>query len=204
MADSESAWLGESAPVSDDAWLKTDAFALPYDAVRFQCMRGTGRVWACDGEYVACRPSGFNPGTAERHASFLASGHYRHVGTFDDVQIFELLPGSPFRRDNRSFIPGVNVWQDMLQCARAAVARDWVLYNDILEEIAKNIKAKYHPDAATQVYGDVLQQIFNSIYLRGGPTQAEVDAGLANVRRARGAGQARVIMIPERTSKRIA
>jgi hypothetical protein len=176
--------------------VQTQRTVMPYDVVRFMCMKGTGRVWACDGEYVACRPKDFHEGTNTRHQNFLASGHYKHVGTFDDVQIFELLPGSPFRRDNRTLIPGVNLYQDMRECAKAAVTRDWVLYNDILEEIASNVKARFDIGTAKQVFDDVLGQIFTNIAMRGGPTQAEVDAGLARVRLRRGVGKGKVIALP--------
>ena len=187
------------APAPEADWLKIETRTkMPYDNVRFMCMQGGGRVWACDGEYVACRPKSFHEGTRTRHENFLASGHYEHVGTFDDVQIFKLLPGSPFRRDNTTFIPGVNLWQDMRQAARAAVARDWVLYTDILEEIASNLKRKIHPDLAKDVWEDTLSQIMQSIYLRGGPSQAEIDAGLSNVRTRRGAAKGRVIAMPAR------
>lgn len=188
-----------SAVAVEGDWLETGSqFATPYAAVRFMCMRGSGRVWACDGEYVACRPGGFHEGTRERHQRFLASGHYKHVGTFDDVQVFELLPGSPFRRDNRTLIPGVNLYQDIRECAIAAVNRDWVLYHDILEAIAENVKARFSGEAANEFWGDVLSSIFQSIARRGGPTQAEVDAGLNRVRMARGLGKGRVIAIPNR------
>lgn len=188
-----------ASDASDFGWLVgVQAGLKAWDGVRFACMRGTGRIWACDGEYVACRPKDFHPKTSERHARFLASGHYNHVGTFDDVQVFELLPGSPFRRDNRTLIPGVNLYQDMRECAIAAVKRDWVLYTDILEAVAANIKAKFHEQAARDLWTDVLGQIEQSIRLRGGPTQAECGAGLANVRARRGLGKARAIALPPR------
>lgn len=183
----------EVSAAEDFSWLTSDA--KPWDGVRFSCMNGSTRLWACDGEYVACRPKGFHEGTRARHQRFLESGHYVHVGTFDDVQVFQLLPGSPFRRDNRTLVPGVNVYRDMRECAVAAVKRDWVLYHDILEAIASNIKAKFHGAAAGDVYGDILAQIEQSIRLRSGPSQAEIDAGIHNVRKRRGLGQGRVIAL---------
>jgi hypothetical protein len=198
-------WLDESTAASDTSvaiegdWLETGGkFSMPYDTVRFLCMRGSQRVWACDGEYVACRPIAFHEGTRTRHQRFLDSGHYEHVGTFDDVQIFKLLVGSPFRRDNRTLIPGVNLYQDMRECAKAACARDWVLYHDILEAIAENVKARFEGQVAKDFWGDILAQIFQNISMRGGPTQAEVDAGLNRIRQARGFGKGRVIALPNR------
>jgi hypothetical protein len=207
-------WLDEpvtsndspGAPVAsddNDTWLRIEsAFKMPYDSVRFQCMKGSNRVWACDGEYVAYRPvnhtSGreVNPRTAQRHQSFLDSGHYEHVGTFDEVQIFKLLPGSPFRRDNRVVTPGQNLATDMRECAIAAVRRDWVLYHDILEVVAGNIKSRYDANTAAVVYGDILAYIRNLTEMRSGPIQAEVDAGLASVRKKRGLNAGKKILVP--------
>jgi hypothetical protein len=194
---SRSIAAAENTSPEDFSWLDSvQAVRQPWDGVRFLCMRGTSRLWACDGEYVACRPKDFHEATRNRHARFLESGHYKHVGTFDDVQVFELLPGSPFRRDNRTLIPGVNLYRDMRECSVAAVRRDWVLYHDILEAIASNIKAKFDSNNAKLVFEDILNQIEQSIRLRGGPSQAEVDAGISNVRRKRGLGQGRVIALP--------
>lgn len=193
IADVASAATGDA---EDFSWLQVPR--NPWDGVRFLCMKGTSRIWACDGEYVACRPKDFHDKTRERHARFLASGHYRHVCTIDDVQIFELLPGSPFRRDNRTLVPGVNLYQDMRECAIAAVSRDWVLYTDILEAIASSVKLNFHEAQAREVWGDILSQIQQSIGLRGGPTQAECGAGLSTIRSRRGVGKARSIALPSR------
>lgn len=198
-------WLDSPAPASADTaapstvdgdWLEVTRIGTPYDGVRFSCMQGSGRVWACDGEYVACRPSGFHDATRRRHDGFLRSGNYRHVGTFDDVQVFELLPGSPFRRDNRTLIPGMNLYEDMREAAKAACSRDWVLYHDILEAMASSVKARFHDGQAKVVFEDILAQIEQSIRLRGGPTQAECDAGIGDVRRRRGVGRGRAIALP--------
>lgn len=195
----DSAISKEIDDASDFSWLASvQAIRQPWDGVRFMCMQGTERVWACDGEYVACRPKAFHEATRKRHNNFLASEHYKHVGTFDDVQVFELLPGSPFRRDNRTLIPGVNLYRDMREAAVAAVTRDWVLYHDILEAVAINVKTRFHEAAARQIWEDILNQIEQSIRLRGGPTQAEVDAGIQNVRKRRGLGQGKVIALPPR------
>ena len=191
-----------SAPVEDADWLsiETPREQAPYADLLFQCMKGSDRVWACNGSYVACRPRDFHDATRSRHAKFLASGHYRHIATHDDVQIFELLPGSPFRRDNRTLIPGQNIGTDMRECAKAAVSRDWVLYHDILEAIASNIKAAYDPGTAQQMFKDCVEYITHLIYLRGGPTVAEVDAGMNSVRVKRGVGSGRVLALPPATS----
>lgn len=177
-------------------WLRVESGGkMPYDNARFSVMQGTGRVWACDGEYVACRPKDFHSATADRHRRFLASGHYEHVGTFDDVQVFKLLPGSPFRRDTQTFLPQLNMFECMRQAQLAAVARDWVLFVDILEEIAARLKHHLHEAQAAVVYEDTLSGIFVGIQRRQGPSQAEVDAGVSNVRRQRGY-QGKMIAVP--------
>lgn len=187
-----------AAAPEDWGWLRVEtACKMPYDKARFSVMQGTGRVWACDGEYVACRPKAFHEGTHARHQRFLQSGHYEHVGTFDDVQVFKLLPGSPFRRDTTTFLPNLNMFECMRQAQLAAVARDWVLFVDILEEIAARLKHHLHEAQAKVVYDDMLASIFVGIQMRQGPSQAEVDAGVANVRRQRGyAGK--MIAVPAR------
>lgn len=191
-------WL-ETGPAATESadWLGLEIpkAKIPYDEIRFSVMRGSQRVWACDGEYVACRPAAFNPATHQRHSNFLASGCYEHVGTFDDVQVFKLLDGSPFKRNDKTFIPGQNLHQDMRQAAIAACARDWVLYHDILDAIASGLKNAFTEGFARTVFQDALAQIFVHIQQRGGPTQAEVDAGLSNVRAKRGYGN-KLIAVP--------
>lgn len=206
-------WLSVEPAASEGAIdlssIETQKQATPWDGLRFQCMKGSSRVWACDGEYVACRPSGFHDGTRYRHERFLRSGHYKHVGTFDDVQVFKLLDGSPFQRRVVD-IREASFYECMRGAAIAAVKRDWVLYTDCLEEIATRIKSTPTGTESNAVegsiYGDgtltkdrwefTLSQIFQQIYMRGGPTQAEVDAGLQSIRRRRGAAASRVIALP--------
>jgi hypothetical protein len=146
--DNADAWL-DLAP--GDGTVKS-ANRMPYDALRFECMRGTGRVWACDGYYVAYRPfnheldKAANPAVQERHANFLASGHYKHVGTYDEVQIFELLDGSPFKTVKRDYIVGRDFWADIRQAAEIACRREWVDFHDFLEAMAKGIKHDRTPN----------------------------------------------------------
>lgn len=198
----ETAPIQESAPDTDWLGLEIPKTRIPYDELRFSCMRGSGRVWACDGEYVAYRPYNHaldkevNPRTAERHANFIAAGYYEHVGTFDEVQVFKLLDGSPFKRNTKTFIPGQNLHNDVRQAAIAACDRDWVLYHDILDSIASGLKSRLTPSYAQTVYEDCLAQVFVNIYQRGGPTQAEVDAGFVDVRKRRGYGGGKLIAVP--------
>jgi hypothetical protein len=150
----------------------------------------------CDGEYVACRPSGFHAGSHERHQRFLNSGHYKHVGTFDDVQVYELLPGSPFRRDNRTFTPGRSLWGDIRAASIAAVKHDWVLFHDILEVIAGGLKQKYGPNVGHQMYQEILERIFVATAQRGGPPEIVCTEGLQMVRMKRGLGSGKQILLP--------
>lgn len=215
-------WLNETAP-STEAWLSlaVDPLALPgdpdlsgvtgqthatdYDALRFTCMKGSGRVWACDGKYVACRPDGFHDATRSRHQRFLRSGHYKHIGTFDDVQIFELMPQSPFYRKPISLDEATH-YETIRGCAIAAVNRDWVMYHDLLDQIAKRCKSlptgtesgAVENVVATERWTFILEQIGQMIYMRNGPTQAEVDAGLRSVRQRRGHKVSSNIALPER------
>lgn len=206
----------DKAPVDTD-WLadpsvETQKNATPWDGLRFQVMKGSHRVWACDGEFVACRPNAFaNDTIRNRHERFIRSGHYQHIGTFDDVQVFKLLPGSPFLRTAIDIREAG--WYECLRgAAMAAVSRDWGLYHDVLDEIATRLKSTptgtssgdggVDPVIAKDRWYYVLTQIGQMIYMRGGPTQPEVDAGLQNVRRARGIARGRVIALPT-TSRRI-
>lgn len=207
-------WLESSTPadaapsaapaVAEADWLEIEVpkARVPYDELRFSCMRGTGRVWACDGEYVAYRPYNHsldkevNTRTAERHANFLASEHYQHVGTFDEVQVFKLLDGSPFKRNTKTFIPGQNLHEDVRQAAIAACDRDWVLYHDILDAVASGLKTYLTPTFAASKYEDCLATVFVNIEQRGGPTRAEVDAGFGDVRKRRGYGGGKIVAVP--------
>ena len=69
---------------------------MPYDTLRFACMRGSGHISACDGRYVAYRPFNHvldkqaNPAFQERIERFTRAGHFKHVGTFDEVMVFQL------------------------------------------------------------------------------------------------------------------
>lgn len=193
-------WLDVSAPASDDGWLELAAgdgtikntTALPYDALKFACMRGTDRVWACDGHYVAYRPRNrefdkeVNPRTHERHQDFLAAGHYEHVGTFDEVQIFKLLDGSPFKTVRKDYIVGRDYWADIRQAAVIACKREWVDFHDFLEAMAKGIKHNRTANFAELAWQDALNQIMINIYHRQGPTPGECAAGIAIVREKRG------------------
>lgn len=213
MASGEAAaddWLDAPAPsdAGDDTWLELtegngqvqSAVILPYDSVKFACMRGTDRVWACDGHYVAYRPQNrafdkeVNPRTRERHEDFLAAGHYKHIGTYDEVQIFELLDGSPFKTVRKNYVVGRDYWADIREAAAIACRREWVDFHDFLEAMAKGIKAGRSTAFAEAAWEDALNQVMVNIYHRQGPLPGECSAGVANVRAARGLRRGTIIL----------
>jgi len=154
---------------------------------------GERRVWCCDGRYVAYRPSKAHDATKQRHANFLAAGHYEHVATEDDVQIFKLKPASPFYRKEGLDIQGLGTWECMRQAAIAACKRDWPLYVDVIEEIATRCRTGRDPGFASSMFNDHMKQVFSQIQMRGGPTPQECTAGKDNVMRKRGG---RRIIVP--------
>lgn len=167
---------------------------------------GKDRIWACDGRYVWFRPYHYvngkkvlraNPASYERHQRFLAEGHYTHVETQDDVEVYELTPESPFYRKNELYLGTLSDADVRRQVAIAACRRDWVAYVDCLEELFGRIKNRgYDNDFASAVKDDYLTYIQQLISLRGGPTPQECAAGLQSVMRRRGQGTGRVILLP--------
>ena len=207
-------------------YLRTDALDAPSvkievqraDAalkdIRFEVMKGSSRVWACNGRYVACRPSDFkNPRIAERHNQFLRTGHYRHVGTFDDVQLFELTEASPWYRTPGDARAGT--WYEVLRAAaQAAVARDFGAYVDLLEEIASRLKSaaarsEVEQDMARDRFNDTMEYLEQLIFMRWSADKdmrkledhglmmntmrAELDAGVHDIRARRGSPRSSVI-----------
>lgn len=225
-------WLDIGVGLPD--YLRTDALDKPSSQItvqradasekdiRFDVMRGSDRVWACNGRYVACRPSGFHKETERRHAQFLSSRHYKHVGTFDDVQLFELTPQSPWYRTPGDVRAG-NWYEVLRAAAMAAYARDWGAYVDLLEEIAVRLKSTELRDTegrsdssyAKQQFEDVLTHLQQLIFMRWSAgqqfkdvqdhglavqrMQAEIDNGVHNIRVARGTSRTgSVLAMPAR------
>ena len=195
------------ATVSDDSWLDIDTIeapksALPYDSLRFQCMRGSGRVWACDGRYVAYRPFNrefdkeVNPAFQERVERFTRAGHFKHLGTFDEVRIFQLEPESPwYAKTDEKYTAGQSLWGDINHAVKLACARDWVDYVDLIEAMATGMMAGRDPMFARQQWEDALNQIMIGVYQRGGPLPGEIRAGIQNVQIKRGkSGAPKILM----------
>lgn len=196
MSDaSNTDWL-EVPPADDDSWLDiTDANAgkvsLAFQNLIDACMRGTNRVMACDGSYLAYRPFNrqfdkeVNPRTQQRFSDFTAAGHYKHIGTYDEIQIYELLEGSPFRH-KKSYVIGTSYWGDIRQAAKAACERNYSDYHDILGGMATALKAGRDPAFAKVMWNDTLNQVAIQIQKMGGPTERECNEGFVGIRKARG------------------
>lgn len=187
-APAEDEWLRIEDP---NAGNTTAAFRHLVDS----CMRGTNRVMACDGQYLAYRPYNrefdkeTNPRTKERFAMFLEKGYYKHLGTFDEVQIYELLPGNPYRHEAKQYVIGQDYWKDIKKVATCANHRAWADYHDLLGAMATALKSGRDPAFARTLWADTLNQIAIAIQQIGGkdaPTEKEINEGFVGVRRARG------------------
>lgn len=200
MEKSDFSWLDPKPavpPAADDSWLDVKdptagTIKLAFQHLIDSCMRGTDRVMACDGTYMAYRPfnrefdKATNPRTRERFADFEAAGHYKHLGTYDEVMIFELEEGSPFRH-KKHYVVGANYWGDIRQAAKAACDRNWSDYHDLIGAMATAIKSGGRDQFfAKTMYGDMLNLVAVHIKQMGGPPEREVNEGFIGVRRARG------------------
>jgi hypothetical protein len=165
-AEDDTSWLElDDKAVDDEGWLNIEdpnAFVIPsaFKHLVEACMRGTDRVMACDGSYLAYRPMNrafdkeTNPRTKERFAMFCEKGFYRHVGTYDEVQIYELLPGNPYLQ-KRNYVVGQDKWKDIRQAATAACERKWADYHDILGGMATACKSGHRDKlVAKQLWED--------------------------------------------------
>lgn len=157
---------------------------------------GKSRTWASDGEYVYFRRKQANPATLERHERFLQTGDYRHVATEDDVEVYELQDGSPFKRHNGGNLLEADIPALRRHAVLAACRYDFKLYIDILEEIASRIKGAFHADEAKVQYEEMLAYIMHLINLRAGPSPVQLNQGVIRTRQMRGEHRNRLIMLP--------
>lgn len=157
---------------------------------------GKSRTWASDGEYVYFRRKQANPATLERHERFLQTGDYRHVATEDDVEVYELQEGSPFKRHNGGNLLEADIVGLRRHAVLAACKYDFKLYVDILEEIAGRLKGAFHPEEAKVQYEEMLGYILHLINLRGGPSEVQLNRGVISTRQARGQHRSRLVMLP--------
>ena len=191
---------GADVPPAAEDWLEigdTNAGKVTraFDHLVSSCMRGTDRVMACDGQYLAYRPFNrefdkeTNPRTKERFQMFLEKGYYKHLGTYDEVQIYELLPGNPYRQERKQYIIGQDYWKDIRTAATAACNRQWSDYHDLLGAMATALKSGRDEGFARTMWGDTLNQIAIAVKQIGGanaPTEREINEGFIEIRRARG------------------
>lgn len=196
--EADTGWLEIGA--ADDEWLRIEDANAGKIKLAFQhlidgCMRGTDRVMACDGQYLAYRPFNrefdkeTNPRTKERFNMFVAAGHYKHLGTYDEVQIYELLSGSPYRHERKQYVIGTDYWKDIRTAAKAACERNWSDYHDILGAMATALKSGRDPLFAKTMWDDTLNQVAILIKQIGGdaaPAEKEINEGFVGIRRARG------------------
>lgn len=191
QAQRDEGWLDIQDPTAHDVTAK---FRHLVDA----CMRGTNRVLACDGFYLAYRPFNrefdkeVNPRTRERFMDFQAAGHFRHVGTYDEVMIYELLEGSPFRHKGK-YVAGTDYWADVRQAAKLACARNFSDYHDFLGACATALKSGRDPAFAKVMWGDFLNQVAVQIQHMKGPSEREVNEGFTEIRKKRGISKGGVV-----------
>lgn len=213
----DTSWLGTEPPATEkllavpalveEDWLNiTDPNAgrtsLPFRDLIDSCMRGTNRVMAHNGKWLAYRPFNrefdkeTNPRTRERMAMHEAEGWMKHIGTYDEVQIWEFLPfginGKPnpyYHEGGKEYIVGTDYFGDVRQAAKLAYDRKWPEYHDFLEGMAIAVKRKFRKDTLTAkvMWDDALNHITVAInQTKGGPTEKEVNEGFVGVRQARG------------------
>ena len=164
------------------------------------CMRGTNRVMAHNGKWLAYRPfnrefdKDTNPRTIERMSMHQANGWIKHIGTYDEVQVWEFNPrgidgkDNPYYHDGKEYVVGTNYWGDIRQAAKLAVGRQWALYHDFLEGMALAIKKGRDSLFAKTMWDDTLKQVAVAIRQAGpdAPSEREVNEGFVGVRQARG------------------
>lgn len=213
----DTSWLDgpstTTTKVSDDDWLNIEdpnagktppAFQHLVDA----CIRGTDRVMATDGRFMAYRPFNrekdkeTNPRTKERVTQHLATGKWKHIGTYDEVQIFEMLDG--VYKHKKDYVVGQNYRDDIDKVARAALERLWPDYHDLLSGIASALKGGRDPLFAKAMWQDTLQHIAVRIKQLGGdeaPSEREINEGFMGVRQGRGvAGKGGMVMTLDSSS----
>jgi hypothetical protein len=193
-------------PVKVEVTTKVNRASMRGKAM-FQAVNGRKRIWACDGEYVFFRRKSCidpaQPGLVHaaitRHQRFLDRGDYTYVETQDDVEICKVNEQSPFYRQGGVYLGQLSEGGLNRAVVLAACKRDWVLYADVLEELAGRVKGKWQTEGQRTVcWNEHLAYIDHLVSLRGGPTPEERGVNLARVRQARGEGKGKVILLPGR------
>lgn len=181
--------------------------ALDHEKLRGRAMQKrmdmSARIWCTDGEFLWFRPRRMvngemkqvaNPAICERHERFVRKGDLTFLGNQDDVSIWKVNPQSPFHSSQGLYLERMTEGQIMRACVVSAMKRDWPLYADILEDLAKKIKGTDIGPLGGLRWKEALDYIQQQIDQRRGPSSDECGRGLQDVRAKRGQG-GRMIML---------
>lgn len=164
---------------------------------------GKGRTWHSDGKYVWFRRKKANPATTQRLNDHLAKGEIKFIVTSDDVEMYEVLPHSPFFRGEQQDLMQVNFTTLKWIAIRAAKAGKWEKFVDTLSEIASRIKGKVYSDGgqatgefARMIYSESLNYIFRLASMAGGPAREVIDQEVQAVQSRRGSQRSEIILPP--------
>lgn len=164
---------------------------------------GKGRTWHSDGKYIWFRRKKANPATTQRLNDHLAKGEIKFIVTSDDVEMYEVLPHSPFFRGEQQDLMRVDYTTLKWIAIRAAKVGKWEKFVDTLSEIASRIKGKIYSDGgqatgefARMVYNEQLTYIFRLAAMAGGPARETIDREVQAVQSRRGSQRSGIILPP--------
>jgi len=164
---------------------------------------GKGRTWHSDGKYIWFRRKKANPATTQRLNTHIEKGEIKFIVTSDDVEMYEVLPKSPFYRKSAQDLMVIDFQSLKWTAIYAAKKRDWVTFVDALSEMASRIKNRTYSDGgqatgefARQIYSENLNYLFHLVSASGGPVRAEIDREVQNVQLARGTSRNSAILLP--------
>lgn len=157
-------------------------------------LQGTKRAFAIDGTHAFLRRKRANPAIIERTAAKVEAGEYRHVATFDDVEVYEIADSSPLRRKKMD-LSQLSV-DSLVKLAVDAVAGkrkdgglkapDFKLYRDIVEELYSKVREEGHmPAFAAAECERLVKYITFRSLRRGGPSQFAISHALGELRKQR-------------------
>jgi hypothetical protein len=148
-------------------------------------LKGTKRGFAIDGTHAFLRRRTANSLIAERTDNKARKGEYRHVGTFDDVEVYEISEDSPLRRKKQD-LGELSIESIEKAIILAACKREWRLYYDAVSELAYRYKNSNLPGETSET---ILQTTMKYLHLRilrrGGPSDFEIANNLASIRKER-------------------
>lgn len=206
----EYSWL-DDAPIEMTAHVPNREKAFD-EVMRQAAQLGKDRVWFTDGDYIAFRRKKANPATLERHNRFTANGDYEHIGTSDDVEIYKLNASSPFKikpPDRTGAQPHIidlaqlDWYNVRRQAAKAACRRDWKTFRDIVAFMRESLNRNVGQDTAARwtqgfcdtIWSETYQALMLAIKMRQGPSPAEINKALNDLRMQDGTAVGRIITI---------